>query len=231
MYDLRYVMMVMLPGLIISGLASWLVQSTFRRYSRVGTRRGYTGAQAAQQLLDQAGIRDVSVVMTQGFLSDHYNPVTRQLALSPDVYRGSSIAAIGVATHEAGHAIQHAHAYAPLTLRSALVPTVGIGSQLGMLGMMFGAMMGFKPLVLLGAVLFSAVLAFQLVTLPVEFDATSRAKRLVVEAGIVDSEERYGMDRVLRAAALTYVAAVLTSLLTLFYYLMRSGLLGGNRDE
>ncbi|MDA0658430.1 MAG: zinc metallopeptidase [Planctomycetota bacterium] len=231
MYDLTYILVVMLPSLAITGLASWMVQAAFRKYSQVGTRRGYTGAQAAQKLLDRAGIHDVRIVAHQGFLSDHYNPVTKQLALSSDVFRGNSIAAIGVATHEAGHAIQHAQAYAPLWLRSALVPTVGIGSQFGLLGIMLGIMMGFKALVLIGAVLFGAVLLFQIVTLPVEFDATARAKRLVVEAGIVDADERRGMDRVLNAAALTYVAAVLTSLLTLFYYLMRAGLFNNSRDD
>jgi uncharacterized protein len=188
-------------------------------------------------LLDQAGITDVQIVPTSGYLSDHYNPVNKTLALSEPVYNSSSIAAVGVATHEAGHAIQHATAYAPLWLRSALVPTVGIGSSIGMYAMMIGAGMvaaeqGIgKVIFLVGVVSFSCVLLFQLVTLPVEFNASSRARRLVVEAGIIDMDERQGVDRVLTAAALTYVAAAISTALTLLYFLWRSGILsGGNRD-
>ncbi len=163
-------------------------------------------------------------------LSDHYNPLTRTLALSEGVYRSSSIAAIGVACHEAGHAIQHASKYGPLWLRSTLVPTTNIGSTLGYIVMLIGLMLSWTNMVLVGAVLFSAVLLFQLVTLPVEFDASARAKKLVIEYGIVTSKEREGMDKVLNAAAMTYVAAVVSTLITLLYFLMRSGLLGGRRD-
>jgi len=227
-FDWMYVVMVLLPGMLISGAASMMVRSAFSKYSRVGSRRGMTGAQAAQVLLNQAGIRDVSIVPVRGHLSDHYNPATKQLALSEPVYASSSVAAIGVACHEAGHAIQHARHYAPLWIRSALVPMAGIGSSLGYIVMFAGLFMS-KWLVLVGAILFAATLLFQLVTLPVEFDATARAKRLVVEAGIVSPDERAGIDRVLNAAALTYVAAALTTLLTLLYFLIRSGLLGGRR--
>ena len=159
-----------------------------------------------------------------------YNPLTRTLALSEGVYRSSSIAAIGVACHEAGHAIQHASKYGPLWLRSTLVPTTNIGSTLGYIVMLIGLMLSWTNMVLVGAVLFSAVLLFQLVTLPVEFDASARAKKLVIEYGIVTSKEREGMDKVLNAAAMTYVAAVVSTLITLLYFLMRSGLLGGRRD-
>ena len=228
-FDLNYILMVLIPGMLISGLASWRVRAAFNRYSRVGSRRGMTGAQAAQVLLDRAGIRDVNVVPTRGYLSDHYNPTSKQLALSEAVYSSNSIAAIGVACHEAGHAIQHANNYAPLWARSALVPAAGIGSGIGYFVMIGGLFMQAPSVVGIGAILFSLVLLFQIVTLPVEFDATARAKRLVVEAGIVDADERVGMDRVLNAAALTYVAAVISTLLTLLYFLMRSGLLG-NRN-
>ena len=228
-FDPMYMIFVALPGFIIAGAASWMVKTAFNRYSRVRSRRGYTGAQAAKILLDNAGIRDVSIVRTPGRLSDHYNPQTRELALSDEVYSSNSVAAIGVACHEAGHAIQHAHRYAPLGLRSAIVPAAGIGSNLGYIVMAVGIFIH-PYVVALGAVIFSAVLLFQLITLPVEFDATARAKRLVVEAGIIDQDERSGMDKVLNAAALTYVAAVVTTLLTLLYYLYRSGLLGGNDD-
>lgn len=228
-FDPYYMLFVLIPGMIISGGASLLVRAAFGRYSRVASRRGYTGAQAAQKLLDNAGIHDVQIVRSRGHLSDHYNPQSRQLALSEAVYSSSSLAAVGVACHEAGHAIQHARNYGPLGLRSALVPMAGLGSSLGYIVMALGLFIH-PYLVGVGVLIFSGVLLFQIVTLPVEFDATARAKRLVVEAGIVDSDERYGIDRVLNAAALTYVAAVITTLLTILYYLMRSGLLGGSDD-
>jgi Zn-dependent membrane protease YugP len=226
-FDLQYILYVLVPGMLISGLASWRVRAAFKRYSKVGTRRGMTGAQAAEVLLDRAGINDVNIVLTRGYLSDHYNPGSKQLGLSHGVYSSNSIAAIGIACHEAGHAIQHARSYAPLGLRSALVPAAGIGSGIGYMVMLGGLIFHAPSVVGIGAVLFSLVLLFQVVTLPVEFDATARAKRLVVEAGIVSMDERVGMDKVLNAAALTYVAAVISTLLTLVYFLMRSGLLGG----
>jgi Zn-dependent membrane protease YugP len=171
----------------------------------------------------------VKIVRTAGKLSDHYNPINKTLALSESVYDSSSIAAIGVATHEAGHAIQHAKHYGPLWVRSMLVPTANIGSSIGYFVMLIGLFMSSTNMVLVGAVLFSMVLLFQIVTLPVEFDATRRAKALVVEHGIILPQEREGVDRVLNAAALTYVAAAVSTLLTLLYFLLRSGLLGGRR--
>ena len=234
---MSYLLMVVLPGMVISGIASWMVKSAFNKYSKVPSRRGITGARAAQMLLDRAGITDVQVVPTNGYLSDHYNPTNKTLALSEPVYNSSSVAALGVATHEAGHAIQHATSYGPLWLRSALVPTVGIGSNIGMYAMMGGAALlsggnsSFGTIIfLVGVAMFSCVLLFQLVTLPVEFNASSRARQLVVEAGIIDIDERKGVDRVLTAAAMTYVAAAVQTALTLIYFLMRSGLLGGNDD-
>jgi uncharacterized protein len=229
-FDPMYILLVALPSMLIAGLASLLVKSAFKRYSQVGSMRGYSGAEAAQKLLDYAGITDVSIVPAHGFLSDHYNPLTKELALSEEVFQSRSVAAIGVATHEAGHAIQHAHNYLPLWARSALVPVASIGSSLGMAVMFFGLLLS-KVVVLIGVLLFSGVLLFQIVTLPVEFNASSRAKRLVVEAGIVYPEERQGIDAVLNAAALTYVAAVISSLLTVLYYLWRAGLFGGSRDD
>lgn len=238
-----YLLLVLLPSVILSGWASLLVQSRFRHYSQVPGTRGYTGAMAAQRLLDAAGIRDVKIVRVNGFLHDHYNPVDKTLALSPDVYDRTSIAAIGVATHEAGHAIQHATGYYPLQLRSLLVPAVQFGSPASWILIFLGSILaggagvaggasssiGFGIL-LLGIFLFGLVVLFQLVTLPVEFNASSRAKQLVVQAGIVGHQEREGMDKVLNAAAMTYVAAFVSSLLTLIYYLWQSGLLGGSDD-
>jgi hypothetical protein len=219
-----------LPALLFSMWASWRVKSNFSHYSQVGTANGYSGAEAAAVLLHRAGIDDVDISQTDGFLSDHYDPTNKRLALSPDVYHGRSVASIGVAAHEAGHAIQHKEKYAALGLRSALVPLATIGSSLGYIVMAVGLFL--SPFVTIaGVAIFSTVLLFQLVTLPVEFDATRRAKALVVEAGIVTVEERHGMDKVLNAAALTYVGAVFSSLMVILYYLWRSGLLGGRSDE
>ncbi|MSO21268.1 MAG: zinc metallopeptidase [Acidobacteria bacterium] len=219
------------PGLLLSLWASFQVKRAFGKYSKVRSMRGMSGAEAAAELLRGAGITDVKIVRHQGMLTDHYNPLTKTLALSEPVYDSDSIAAIGVATHEAGHAIQHARAYGPLWLRSALVPTANIGSSLGYIVMTAGLMFSSANIVLFGAVLFSAVLLFQIVTLPVEFNASNRAKALVVDYGIVTAQEREGIDKVLNAAALTYVAAAISTLLTLLYFLMRAGLFGGRRDD
>ena len=227
-FDPMYFLFV-LPGLALSIWASARVKSTFKKYSAIRTARGFTGAEAAQELLRGAGITDVRIVRSHGVLSDHYNPMTKTLALSEPVYDSQSIAAVGVATHEAGHAIQHARQYAPLWVRSALVPTANIGSSLGYFVMVIGLFFASTNMVLIGALLFSAVLLFQIVTLPVEFNASNRAKALVVEQGIVTIQERKGVDAVLNAAALTYVAAAVSTLLTLLYFLWRSGLIGGRR--
>jgi Zn-dependent membrane protease YugP len=211
-----------LPALALSLWASWRTKATFNKFSQVRTMRGLTGAQAAQEMLRGAGISDVRVVPTSGFLSDHYNPTNKTLALSEATYASNSVAAVGVACHEAGHAIQHAQGYKPMWLRSILVPTASFGSPASYAVVLGGMLFHSANLVYLGALLFSAVLLFQIVTLPVEFDATARAKRLAVDTGIVTSQERAGMDKVLNAAAMTYVAAVVSSLLTLLYYLLRA---------
>lgn len=233
--DPWYFLFVILPGMALSGGAAWLLKSRFAKYSQVPSQKGYTGQQAAQMLLDRAGITDVKVVRVDGSLTDHYNPTTKSLALSTPVFDQTSIAAIGVATHEAGHAIQHATGYFPLKWRSLLVPATGIGSKFGTYTMMGGLMLmglayGLGQIVfIIGACLYGLLLLFQLVTLPVEFNASNRAKQLVVEAGIVSEQERDGIDKVLGAAAMTYVAAFFTTLLTLLYFLHRAGLLGGRR--
>ncbi len=225
-----------IPGVLFSMYAQSLVKSRFTKYSKIPSTRGYTGAQAAQKMLDYAGITDTEIVRVQGFLSDHYNPATKHLALSPPVYDSTSVAAIGVATHEAGHAIQHATGYKWLAYRSLVVPAVQFGSPIGMWAMIGGlALMyaGLKigPIVfIIGAIAYSLLLLFQLITLPVEFNASARAKKLVVESGIIGSQESEGVQKVLTAAALTYVAAFVSTLLTLLYFLYRSGLLGGRSD-
>ena len=225
-FDPMYFLFVA-PGFALSLWANFRVKRAFKKYSAIRSMRGLSGAEAAGELLRNAGIAGVRIVRSHGMLSDHYNPVNKTLALSESVYDSDSIAAIGVATHEAGHAIQHAQNYAPLWMRSTLVPTAKIGSGLGYFVMLIGLFLSSTNMVLVGAVLFSAVLLFQIVTLPVEFNATNRAKALVLEYGIVTQEERRGLDRVLNAAALTYVAAAISTLMTLLYFLLRSGLLGG----
>jgi len=229
MFDPIYLLFI-LPGLALSLWASFRTKSAFNKYSKIRVVTGLTGAQAAQRMLAAAGITDVQVVPYEGMLTDHYNPANKTLALSESVYGTPSIAAVGVACHEAGHAIQHQQHYGPLWLRSTLVPTANIGSTLGYLVMTFGLILASAKTVLFGAVLFSAVLLFQIVTLPVELDASARAKKLAVANGIILPQEREGMDRVLNAAALTYIAAAISSLLTLLYFLFRAGLLGGRRD-
>jgi Zn-dependent membrane protease YugP len=229
-FDPMYLLFI-LPGLALSMWASFRVKSAFNKYSKIRSMRGMTGAEAAEEMLRRAGVSGVRILRSHGMLSDHYNPLNRTLNLSEPVYDSTSIAAVGVATHEAGHAIQHARNYTPLWIRSALVPTANIGSSIGYIVMLVGLVFLQSPtMVLVGALLFSAVLLFQIVTLPVEFNASNRAKALVVDYGIVTAQEREGIDRVLNAAAMTYVAAAVSTLLTLLYFLMRAGLLGGRRD-
>jgi len=219
------------PAFIFSLWASWRTKANFKIYSKVPVSSGMSGAEAARQILDGAGINDVQITRSRGgMLSDHYNPIKKNLALSDGVFDSRSLAAVGIAAHEAGHAIQHAQHYSPLKLRSMLVPTASIGSNIGYFVMLAGLFMSSANMVMAGAALFSMVLLFQIVTLPVEFDASNRAKALVVEQGIVGVDERRGMDKVLNAAAMTYVAAVASSIATLLYFLVRAGLLGGRRD-
>jgi uncharacterized protein len=219
------------PAFIFSLWASWRTKANFKIYSKVPVSSGMSGAEAARQILDGAGINDVEITRSRGgMLSDHYNPIKKNLALSDGVFDSRSLAAVGIAAHEAGHAIQHAQHYSPLKLRSMLVPTASIGSNIGYFVMLAGLFMSSANMVMVGAALFSTVLLFQIVTLPVEFDASNRAKALVVEQGIVGVDERRGMDKVLNAAAMTYVAAVASSIATLLYFLVRAGLLGGRRD-
>jgi Zn-dependent membrane protease YugP len=219
-----------IPGLLLSIWASFKTRSAFKKYSKVPTASGQTGADAAARLLASAGLSEVKILRSRGMLTDHYNPVNRTLNLSEAVFDSRSVAAVGVAAHEAGHAIQHAEGYKPLGLRSLLVPTAKIGSSIGYMVMLFGLFLSSANMVLVGAALFSAVLLFQIVTLPVEFDASRRAKAMLGEHGIITGPERTGVDRVLNAAALTYVAAAVSTLLTLLYFLFRSGLLGGRSD-
>ena len=230
MFDSLYLLFA-LPALVLSGIAQLLVKSRFVKYSKVGVRSGMTGAEAAERLLRHAGVPGVRIERVRGVLSDHYDPRGRVLRLSEPVYGQASVAAIGVACHEAGHAIQHARAYAPLSLRTAMVPVVQFGSQIGVWIIIAGAMFNFKELAMVGVILFSASVLFALVTLPVEWDASARAKKLMVSAGIVVPSEERDAASVLNAAFLTYVGAAASSIGTLLYYLVRLGLIGGRRRD
>lgn len=221
----------MIPGLLLSLWASWKVKSTFREFSQVGSRSGMTGAQAAAALLRAQGISGVTIEETPGFLADHYDPGSRTLRLSPDVMRGRSLAALGVAAHEAGHAIQHARAYGPLKFRSYVVKPAAIGSNLGFLLAALGAGVQATGLVWLGIGLFSLFVVFTLVTLPVEFDASKRAVAALESNGIIYPDEAPGTRAVLTAAAMTYVAAAVGAVLQLLYLLWRAGVLGGGRRD
>lgn len=217
-----------LPGLLLGLWAQARTKGTFNKYSKVRTTRSASGAEIARYLLDQQGLHDVRIEETQGFLSDHYDPRTRVLRLSSDVYRQPSVAAAGVAAHEMGHALQHAVGYGPLKIRSAIVPAVQFGSSLAPILFIIGFLLNFTSLAWLGVILFASAVVFSLITLPVEFDASKRAKVLLGNSGILSAQEVQGVDKVLDAAALTYVAAAVAAIGQLLYYVLL--LTGGRRD-
>ncbi|MFH0976588.1 MAG: zinc metallopeptidase [Spirochaetota bacterium] len=223
--------MMMLPVLLLSLYASFKVKSTFNKFSKYKISRGLTGAEVARRILHSKGLGHIDVVETHGFLSDHYDPIKKVVRLSPEVFNSNSIASVGVAAHETGHAIQHANAYRPLMLRNAIAPTASIGSNLSWIIIMVGFVFGMFGLIKLGIVLFSIVVVFQLITLPVEFNASAKAKEILQAQGIVSANELAGVNSVLSAAAMTYVAAAASSIMTLIYFLIRAGFLGGSRDE
>jgi uncharacterized protein len=214
------------PALLLALVAQWRVKSAINKYSRVRTGRGETGAGIARAILDSYGLSNVKVERTGGFLGDHYDPLSHTLRLSGQVYDTPSVAAAGIAAHETGHALQQADGYWPMQLRSAMVPMVQFGSFLGPIIFMLGWWLSITPLAWVGIYLFGGVALFSLVTLPVEFDASRRAKELLVSHGYVWGDEAVGVARVLDAAALTYVAALAQSLSTLLYYVF---LLTGSR--
>jgi len=228
-FDPMY-LMFMVPGLVLSVWASFKTKSTFRKYAEVGARSGLSGAEAARELLRKEGIGNVTVEPVQGFLSDHYDPGAKVLRLSPDVYNGRSLSALGVAAHEAGHAIQDARDYAPLRFRSMVVKPASIGSQFGLWIVMGGMFLQSTGLVYLGIAAFSLFVLFTLVTLPVEFNASSRAVAVLEQGGMITASEVPGTRAVLNAAAMTYVAAAIGAIMQLLYFLMRAGLLGGRDD-
>jgi Zn-dependent membrane protease YugP len=222
--------LMMAPVLILSLYASIKVKATYSKYSKMASASGLTGSEAALQILRRNGLSSVSVTETGGFLSDHYDPRKKIIRLSPDVYRSNSIAAIGVAAHETGHAVQHAKLYKPLMLRNTIVPVAQFGSNFAWIAIIIGFLLGSMGLVKAGIILFSAVVFFQLLTLPVEFNASSRAKEMLASYGLLSSGELAGVRKVLSAAAMTYVAAAASSIMTLLYFLLRAGLLGGRDD-
>ena len=223
-FDPLYLLFVM-PAFLLGLWAQYRVKSNFNKYSKVRTTRNWTGAQVARAMLDAEGLYHVKVEETQGFLSDHYDPRDKTLRLSPDVYRTPSVAAAGIAAHEMGHALQDAKSYTPLVVRSALVPATRFGSSLGtwmlfgglILNSFTGSEIGFMVAVL-GLGLFALTAVFALVTLPVEFDATKRAKQLLQSHGVLYADEMVGVNKVLDSAAWTYVAAAIQALMTVLYY-------------
>ena len=222
--------MFMIPGLILVGIASAKTKGTFNKFSKVAASSRMTGAQAARQMLDRNGLQDITINRVRGFLSDHYNPMNRSLNLSPDVHDSQSLSAIGVACHEAGHALQHATGYVPLQIRSAMVPVTQFSSWGSYIFILLGIFMQSAGMMKLGVILFGIGFIFSVVTLPVEWDASARAKRQMVTDGIVQPSEASDAGKVLDAAFLTYVASAITALLTLLYYMMRLGLLGSRDD-
>lgn len=226
MFFSPYWLVFALPGLLLGLWAQSRVRGSFNKFSKVRTARGVTGAEVARMLLDSQGLQDVQIEETKGMLSDHYDPRTRVLRLSPDVYRKPSVAAAGVAAHEMGHALQHAGGYFPLQIRSAIVPAAQFGSTLAPWLFIIGLLFRFTTLAWLGVILFGAAVVFTLITLPVEFDASRRAKKLLASNSILIGDELKGVNKVLDAAALTYVAAAVAAVGQFLYYLI---LLSGGR--
>lgn len=225
-WDPTYILILI--GVVLSVLASAKVKSTFSRYNRVRSASGLTGAQVAERILSYAGIRDVTIHRVAGNLTDHYNPKTKEVALSDSVYGNTSVAAIAVAAHECGHVIQHANSYAPLAIRSVLVPVANFGSGVSWFLILAGILFSIHPLITAGIVFFSAAVLFQIVTLPVEFNASRRALAILQDTGILGPTEGHSAKKVLRAAALTYVASAAAAILQLLRLIILFG--RNNRD-
>ena len=227
-YDTIY-WIVLIPVLILSVYAQIKVSSTFSRYGKIANRRRITGAQAAYEVLRSNGVSGVDIRPCSGSLTDHYDPRDNTIYLSQPVYNAATVAAVGVAAHEAGHAVQYAQAYGPIQVRTAIIPVTQFGSKFAFIALMLGLVLYSQPVFALGIGLFGLTALFQLVTLPVEFNASARALRAIDGAFLLDGEERRGAKRVLTAAALTYVAALLMSLVQLLRYLLIFAGRGGDR--
>ena len=224
-YDWTYILVLI--GVVLRLLASAKVKSTFARYSNVRSYSGMTGRDAAEKILHRNGIYDVQIIHISGNLTDHYNPTNKTLALSDPVYHSTSVAAIGVAAHECGHAIQHNVGYIPIKIRSAIVPVVNLGSKLSWPIIILGVILGSFNMLNIGILLFALTLVFQIVTLPVEFNASSRALKILDKSGMLYKDEVRGARKVLTAAAMTYITATVSTLLQL----LRLILLFGRRDD
>ncbi|MBO5883825.1 MAG: zinc metallopeptidase [Clostridia bacterium] len=220
LFTFDWTILIVIPGLIISLWAQFKVQSTYKKYSTFYTKKRMTGADAARRILDSEGLYHIKVEHIRGNLTDHYDPRADVIRLSDSVYASTSAAALGVAAHEAGHALQHAKGYVPMKIRSAVIPMTRFGSMLSIPLFFIGLLMASEYLMLFGILLYSAVAFFQLVTLPVEFNASRRALAILRSSSMLDNEELGAARKVLTAAALTYVAALLTSLLTLLRLLV-----------
>ena len=227
-FDMTYILFFFLPALALSFFASWYTKSTFNRYKEIPGSKGFTGAQAANEMLRRNGVNNCTIEITQGFLSDHYDPRSRTLRLSPDVYNGRSLSAIGVACHEAGHALQHAQSYAFLNMRSAMCPMVGIGNHVGEICLFIGLIFSSQPFMFIGIIGLALAFLFTFITLPVEWDASARAKKAMMTAGLLAPREVDGAGKVLNAAFLTYLASAISALMTLIYYVLRY--MSSNRD-
>jgi len=228
-FDIRY-MIFMLPAFLLMMAVQWYVNSAYNTWSKVAARSRLSGAQAAQRLIERGGLNDVRIEGIKGNLTDHYDPRTRVLSLSQGVYSNGSVAALAIAAHELGHAMQDQQDYLPLRFRSALVPAVNIGSYLGWIFIFIGLLLRSPQLAWVGVAVFSGGALFALATLPVELNASARAKRLLVETGlIVGEDEERGVNTVLNAAALTYVAALVTAVLQLLYFVTLVMGMGGRR--
>ncbi|MCD4728865.1 MAG: zinc metallopeptidase [Pirellulales bacterium] len=209
------------PAVLLGMWAQFRIRTTYAQAQQMGAP--LSGAAAARHILDSAGLNDIGVEQIPGHLSDHYDPRAKVLRLSPEVYQNRTLASVGIAAHEAGHAIQHAHSYAPLVVRNVAVPMAGFGDKASIILLIIGMIMRQPPLIFLGIGLFAVVVVFQVINLPVEFNASARAKAQLVGLGIVDDQELTYVKKVLNAAALTYVAATLQAILTLLYYVTRFG--------
>jgi len=228
-FDPLYMLLLVVTG-VIGFASSARVKSTFAKWDKVTNTSGMTGAEIAREILRRSNISSVTVEQVDGFLSDHYDPSKRVLRLSSKVYSGRSVAAAGVAAHEVGHALQHAYGYWPLGVRTMLAPSAALGSNLSNLAILGGLLIGSMGLVKIGVLFFSLMVAFVIITLPVEFDASARAKRVLPEMGLVTGDQGAGVASVLNAAALTYVAGAVAAIGQLLYWLWVSGLLGGRDD-
>ena len=227
-FDYWYIILVV-PTIIIALIAQLNVSSTFSKYSKKASRIGLSAADVTRRILDSNGLFDVRVERVGGNLTDHFDPKANVIRLSDSVYNSNSIAAIGVAAHEAGHAVQHAQDYAPIKIRNSIVPVANIGSTIAPFIIIFGIVLAFEPLVWIGIILYSTIAIFQLVTLPVEFNASRRAIETLEGLNILDTEENKDARKVLSAAALTYVAALITTLATLLRFILIAG--GRRRDD